>query len=171
MSERKMLEEKEIASFDFVINALLQHERSLSNLATTLEKILKQVGYIGDFSDQIQKVENDLTVVETQISNLCKSLPDYSNVPVISFANPIIAQCKEWEDFRTIATNAEIISFLFNKPDSTFEVNALKGVFSPVYTGNFPAGLDKNEKTLKSWLSTELGVDEVKIFEGSLGPK
>ena len=55
MGKKKMPEEKQIVTFDFLIDALMQHEKRLSNLAIAMEKILKYSSDIGELADRIQK--------------------------------------------------------------------------------------------------------------------
>ena len=169
MSERKPLEEKEVVAFDFVINALLQHEKSLSNLASVLERILKQLGKVGDVNAEIHEIEDKLSTIEQGLSNF-KLLP-YTQKPGDFIGNPIIAKCKQWEDFKVLATNAEIISFLLQEKENTLQVSVLKDVFMPTCERDFPKELSQDKKTLKTWLSRELNASEDRIFEGSLLPR
>jgi len=164
VGERKQVEERDsIIAFDFVINALLEHEKSLSNLATALERITKQLGKVGSSNAKIHEIEDSLSTIEQELSNFRCALTQKK--PADSSGNLLIAECKQWEDFKVLATNAEIISFLLN---DTPQVNALKGVFIPTYRGYFPKELSQDKKSLKTWLSSELNILENKIFEGSL---
>ncbi len=77
---------------------------------------------------------------------------------------PLIVKCKQWEDFKTLASNADTVSYQFKETEKSFQADALKNGKVLTYTGEFP----QNARLLKIWLSKELEVTEEKIFEGIL---
>ena len=77
---------------------------------------------------------------------------------------PVIIRCRQWEDFRTLASGAETVSFLYKETDRSFQTDALKNGRVITYSGELP----KDNELLRVWLSKELGIDAKKIFEGVL---
>lgn len=77
---------------------------------------------------------------------------------------PVILRCKQWEDFQTLAFQAQTMSFMIKEAEHTFQVDALKGNQIITYTGE----LQKVPVLLKAWLTKQLSVDEKKVLEGVL---
>ncbi|MBS7621784.1 hypothetical protein KEJ32_06720, partial [Candidatus Bathyarchaeota archaeon] len=73
-------------------------------------------------------------------------------------------RCKRWEDFQTLARQAQALSFLCKEAEKTFQADALKNNQIITYSGELP----KPTTLLKSWLSKQLDVPEEKILEGIL---
>lgn len=155
--------------FDFVINALLQHEKTISSLATVLEGILKKLGNVGYLDAEIQEIDASLSNIEKGISNF-KLLLSNQKKPANFIGSLVTVECKQWEDFRVLAINAEITSFLLNEKENTLQVSAIKDAFMPTCKIDFPKELSPDRKLVKTWLSRMLNVTEDKIFEGSLLP-
>jgi hypothetical protein len=77
---------------------------------------------------------------------------------------PVILRCKQWEDFQTLAFQAQTLSFMVKEAEKTFQADALKGNQIITYNGEIP----KFAALLKMWLSKQLDVHEQKILEGVL---
>jgi hypothetical protein len=77
---------------------------------------------------------------------------------------PVILRCKQWEDFQTLAVQAQTLSFMVKEAEKTFQVDALKGNQIITYSGELP----KIASLLKIWLGRQLDVPEQKILEGVL---
>jgi len=73
-------------------------------------------------------------------------------------------RCKQWEDFQTLAYQAQTLSFLYRDAEKTFQVDALKDSQIVTYSGELP----KPTSLLKTWLSKQLDIPEKKILEGIL---
>ena len=78
---------------------------------------------------------------------------------------PVILRCKQWEDFQTLANQAQTVSFLYREAEKTFQADALKDNQIITYSGELP----KQIPLLKTWLSKQLGIPEKNILEGILG--
>jgi hypothetical protein len=76
----------------------------------------------------------------------------------------VILRCKQWEDFQTLASQAQTVSFLYRETEKTFQVDALKNNQIVTYSSELP----KFTVLLKTWLGRQLGVDEKRILEGIL---
>lgn len=83
---------------------------------------------------------------------------------LIEKAFPVIIRCKNWEDFKSNAQDANVISFLLREEEKVFQADALKEGVVYTYSGNVP----QMNILLKYWLSKELKVDEEKVLEGVL---
>ena len=73
-------------------------------------------------------------------------------------------RCKQWQDFKTLAQNAETVSFLYKETEKTFQADALKHNRVYTYNGETP----KSGALLKIWLARELQITEEKVLEGVL---
>jgi hypothetical protein len=156
-----------LEALDFIINVLKEHEKDLDRLINELGKTSEKFGEIGEVSTKIGSIEERLSSLHTEISNLIgfiSSSPQHEKM-VTSHGAPLIIRCKQWEEFKVLASGAETVSFLFKETERNFQVDALKEGKVLTYNGEFP----QDTKLLKIWLSRELGLNEEKIFEGALG--
>jgi hypothetical protein len=76
----------------------------------------------------------------------------------------VMLRCKQWEDFQSMAVQAQTISFLIKEPEKTFQADAVKNNQIITYTGEMP----KPAMLLKIWLAKQLDVPEKRILEGVL---
>jgi len=77
---------------------------------------------------------------------------------------PVILRCKQWDDFQTLAFQAQTLSFMYKEAEKTFQADALKGNQIITYSGELP----QLTALLKMWLSKQLEIPEKKILEGVL---
>jgi len=153
-----------LEALDFIINVLKEHEKDLDRLIAELGKVTERFGETGELSTKVEKVEERLSTIQTEITNLIKFISTPREPPTQLRGPPIIVRCKQWEDFKVLAAGAETVSFLFKEAEKTFQADALKEGRVLTYSGEFP----RDAKVLKIWLSKELKVAEEKIFEGIL---
>jgi len=111
-------------------------------------------------------VEQRLSNIQNEISNLISYLSSTEARASQAYLRgpPVIVRCKQWDDFKLLASRAETVSFLYKEADKTFQADALKNGRVLTYNGEIP----KDARLLKAWLARELGVDESSIFEGVL---
>jgi len=168
-----------LEALDFIINVLKEHEKDLDRLIDELGTITERLGDAGEFSGKIEKVEDRLTTLQNEITNLITYLSTSHEtlaIPVQTMQEqkaqpvraaqgpPVILRCKQWEDFQTLAYQARTLSFLYKEAEKTFQVDALKNNQVITYSGELP----KQVSLLKIWLSKQLGIPEKKILEGIL---
>ncbi|UCE96560.1 MAG: hypothetical protein JSV51_02890 [Candidatus Bathyarchaeota archaeon] len=158
-----------LEALDFIINVLREHEKDLDRLIGELGKITSSVGKTGDMADKIDKVEERLSTLQTDITGLIGYLsPPVKQQTRTTLPNlrglPVIVRCKQWDDFKTLAKDAETVSFLPRETEKSFQADALKNGRVLTYSGSLP----KDSRLLKLWLARELEVNEEKIFEGIL---
>lgn len=168
---KKPIKDEALEALDFIINVLKEHEKDLDRLINELGKTSEKFGETGALSTKIEGIEERLSSLQTEISNLIGFISSSSQREkiaekvVLPHGAPLTVKCKQWEEFKVLASGAETVSFLFKETERTFQVDALKESKVLTYSGEFP----QDTRMLKIWLSRELGVGEEKIFEGALG--
>lgn len=156
-----------LEALDFIINVLKEHEKDLDRLINELGKITSSVGETGGVSEKMERVEERLSTLQTEINNLVGCLSPSqkpNNLRSMSAGPAVIVRCKQWEDFKTLARGSDTVSFIFRDTEKGFQADALKDGRVLTYSGEVP----KDGKLLKFWLARELEIEEGKIFEGVL---
>lgn len=171
-------------ALDFIINVLKEHEKDLDRLINELGVITEKIGDKGETTEKIERVEERLSFIQSELAELIKflSLPGGKPPaaitqartqaqaraevaqPVIVHGPPVIVRCKEWEDFKQLASGAENVSFLYKDAEKGFQADALKNDRVLTYNGALPDDVE----LLKTWLARELDTPEGCIFEGVL---
>ena len=166
--ESKPNKNEALEALDFIINVLKEHEKDLDRLISQLGIITESLGQTGEITEKIEKIENRVSTLQGEITNLIKHLavPQGPSSSVSSYAptNPVNVKCRKWEDFKILAAEAETVSYLLKRSENTFQADAIKNGRVVSYTGEFPP----NARLLKLWLSKELKVNEEVVFEGVL---
>jgi len=161
---KKSTKDEALEALDFIINVLKEHKKDLDRLVAELDKTTERLGGPGELSEKIEKVGERLSSIQAEMSNLINHIStprealDYSHGPAV------IVRCRKWEDFKTLSTNAETVSFLFKERERSFQVDALKEGKVLTYSGEFPQDM----RMFKVWISRELNVPEERILEGVL---
>ncbi len=153
-----------LEALDFIINVLKEHEKDLDRLIGQLGIITESLGETGEITGKIEKIEERLTTLQTEITNLIKYISSPRETLPSIHGPPVIVRCKQWQDFKILVANADTVSYQFKDTEKTFQADALKNGKVLTYTGEFP----ENAHLLKIWLSKELDIAEEKIFEGVL---
>jgi hypothetical protein len=181
MSKRLPSKDEALEALDFIVNVLKEHEKDLDRLINELGNITEKLGDTGVLSGKIEKVEERLTTLQNEITNLISYLSTSHETPLVlaqpaqeqkpetsttreTRGPPVILRCKQWEDFQTLASQAQTLSFLYRETEKTYQVDALKDNQIITYSGELP----KPTSLLKTWLSKQLDVPEKKILEGIL---
>ena len=162
--ERKPNKSEALEALDFIINVLKEHEKDLDRLVSQLGIITESLGETGEITGKIEKIEDRITTLQGEITNLIKYLAAPRESPSYTHGTPVIVKCKQWEDFKTMAAGAEAVSYLFKEAERSFQADALTKGRIVSYTGEFP----QNTHLLRLWLSRELDVAEEAVFEGVL---
>ena len=165
--ERKPTKNDALEALDFIINVLKEHEKDLDRLISQLSIITESLGETGELTGKIEKIEDRITNLQGEITNMMKCVAAPRDAPVHNTqaaTTPVTVKCKQWEDFKTMAAGAEAVSYMFKAAEGTFQADALANGRIVSYTGEFP----QNSALLKLWLSKELRVSEEAVFEGAL---
>jgi hypothetical protein len=174
-----------LEALDFIVNVLKEHEKDLDKLINELATVTEQIGDTGELSSKVQKVEEKIDFLQKQVTSLINflsgaskdSLPSAAatlqpneTTPTSAFAEvvrsgpSVVLRCSQWEDFQTLATKAQTISFSYKEQEKIFQADALKGNQVITYSGSLP----KLSSILKLWLSKQLDVPERSVLEGVL---
>ncbi len=184
MSEKPPSKDEALEALDFIVNVLKEHEKDLDRLVSELATVADQMGDNGELGGKVEKIEEKINTLQNDVSSLLKRFssspngtqPAAANLPAaknpqtepaqVGIVNgpPLLLQCKQWDDFRVMATQAQTVSFTFKENEKTLEVEALKNNQVITYNGENP----KIQTLLKTWLSKELEISEKKIIEGVL---
>ena len=194
MSRKIPSKDEALEALDFIVNVLKEHEKDLDRLINELGTITEKMGDTGELSGKVEKVEERLSTLQTEITNLISQLsssreqtvtmipqqqaqvypPPSSQLPSKPRADevltkemrgpPVILRCKVWEDFQGVAVQAQTLSYMYREPEKIFQVDAVKDNQIITYSGPLP----KETSLLKVWLSKQLEVPEKKILEGIL---
>ncbi len=185
MSKRPPSKDEALEALDFIVNVLKEHEKDLDRLINDLGSTIEKIGDTGELSGKVEKVEERLSTLQNEITNLIAYLSAPHNASLIptqpelsakteqvqprQIPEPVtrpsvILRCKQWDDFQSLANQAETLSFLYKEADKTFQADALKNNQIITYSGEIP----KQAHLLKAWLSKTLSISEQKILEGIL---
>ena len=178
MSKKPQSKDDALEALDFIVNVLKEHEKDLDRLINELGTVTGQLGETGELSGKVEKVEQRITGLQNEISSLINYLstsPREAPLVIkeqksevveagVMYGPPVILRCKQWEDFQTLAFQAQTLSFMYKEAEKTFQADALKGNQIVTYSGELP----KLTALLKMWLSKQLDIPEKKILEGIL---
>ncbi|MGA2386776.1 MAG: hypothetical protein ABSG33_09610 [Candidatus Bathyarchaeia archaeon] len=186
MAKNPQSKDDSLEALDFIVNVLKEHEKDLDKLISELATVTEQLGETGDLGGKVEKVEEKITSLQKEVTNLMSYISGVGPkepspaapkekstenmlgpAPAASLgaSGPsVILRCKQWEDFQTLAFQAQTLSFTFKEDEKTFQADALKGNQIITYNGALP----KFTQILKAWLSKELGIPENRVLEGAL---
>jgi hypothetical protein len=181
MSKKEPSKDEALEAMDFIVSVLKEHEKDLDRLIKELGTITERMGDAGELSGKVTKVEERLTTLQNEIMNLIKYLSASHEAPPMAQqlpheqgigevhvretqGPPVILRCKQWEDFQTLAAQAQTLSFMYREAEKAFQVDAIKDNQIITYSGDLP----KYTLLLKAWLAKQLDVPDKKILEGIL---
>ena len=181
MTKNPQSKDDSLEALDFIVNVLKEHEKDLDKLINELATVTEQLGDTGEISDKVEKVEEKVSSLQKEVSSLIsyvsgsapkEALPvavkeqpsQTAPVPPFQSKSSVILRCKQWEDFQTLAYQAQTISFSYKEDEKVFQADALKGNQIITYSGALP----KFSSILKTSLSKQLDVSETNILEGVL---
>jgi hypothetical protein len=178
MSKKPKSKDEALEALDFIVNVLKEHEKDLDRLINELGTVTEALGETGELSGKVEKVEEKINGLQNEINSLVNYLSaSPRETPVLTSEQkaevvqagvvhgpPVILRCKQWDDFQTLAFQAQTLSFMYKEADKTFQADALKGNQIITYSGELP----QFTSLLKMWLSKQLEIPEKKILEGIL---
>jgi hypothetical protein len=188
MSEKPPSKDEALEALDFIVNVLKEHEKDLDRLVSELGTVADQLGDSGEFNSKVKKIEDKINGLQDNVGNLVKSLsnspqkvndesypgpvitqaPEFPKAEVASpslpAGLPLLLKCKQWEDFQSLAAQAQTVSFAFKEAEKTFEVDALKNNQVITFSGEMP----KLSALLKMYLGKQLAVAEKHVLEGDM---
>jgi hypothetical protein len=184
MSEKTPSKDEALEALDFIVNVLKEHEKDLDRLVSELGTVASQMGETGEFSGKVKKIEDKVNGLQGEVTSLIKSLSTKKHEPMQAASEetprkeapaaeapkpsipngfPLLLQCKQWEDFESLAAGAQRVSFSL-KESGMFEVDALKGNQMITFSGELP----KISMLTKLYLARKLQVPDGQVFEGEM---
>ena len=181
MARNPQSKDEALEAIDFIVNVLKEHEKDLDKLINELATVTEQLGETGELTGKVEKVEEKINNLQNEVTNLISYLSSAQKEPapaavkghaahgvsagMVQGGPSVILRCKQWEDFQTLAFQAQTLSFTYKEDEKIFQADALKGNQIISYIGVIP----NFSAVLKVWLSKELEVPEKNILEGILG--
>jgi len=166
-----MVEQGSSETLDSILNNLREFERDFKRLISQFQKIGDSSRLSGEIAEKFESAKKRLYSIQREISNVVESVPasdattSATTSTMTSVLGPtIIIRCKNWEDFKLQASNADNISFLYREEEKAFQVDAVKGSRVYTYSGQLPNGA----VMLRMWLSKEVGTEASRVLEGVL---
>ena len=179
MARNPQSKDEALEAIDFIVNVLKEHEKDLDKLINELASVTEQLGDTGQINSKVEKVEEKINNLQKEVTNLINYLstapkqdrPTAAKEQVtqatsagVQSGPSLIFRCKQWEDFQTLAFQAQTLSFSVKEDEKSFQADAFKGNQVITYSGPVP----KLAAVLKAWLSMQLDVPERSILEGVL---
>ncbi len=148
-----------------VVGGFRTHGKGFGDVIRGLRRVVEDSGMGSAESEKVGDIETRFSAIQNEISDLINSLPSSAMVREESLRGPpVIVRCKQWDDFKTQALNANTVSFLYRAEEKAFQVDALKEGRVYTYSGQMPSDVT----FLRAWLSRELFVEENRVLEGIL---
>src|SRR3972149_9176700 len=146
-----------------VVDSFRTHGKGLGDVLCRVRRIVEDSGMCSAETKKASDLETRFSAIQNEISELINSLSSSAMVREESLRGPpVIVRCKQWDDYKLQALNANTVSFLYRAEEKTFQVDALKEGRVYTYSGQMP-----NDITfLRAWLSRELCVGENRGLEG-----
>jgi trans-2-enoyl-CoA reductase len=163
-----------LEALDFIVDILKEHIKDLDKLVNELVKAINQLGDIGKLTGEVKKIGEKINGLQNEITNLVSSTSTSKQNASIAVKEceskiapniliqggpPVLLQCKKWEDFQTLALQAQTISFSYKEDEKVFEVDAFMGNQIVTYTGALPVTSD----VFKMWLTKQLNLPKEKF--------
>lgn len=193
MSRKPQSKDEALEALDFIVNVLKEHEKDLDRLINELGTVTEAIGATGELNSKVEKIEERIAGLQNEITNLIGYISTHPRQPTTAAAipmketakpgetsavtavvqaetpvsiqgPPVILRCKQWDDFQSLATQAQTASFTIKEAERTFQADALKGNQIITYSGEIP----KISPLLKIWLSKQLSTPERNVLEGVL---
>ena len=154
------------AEYKSVIDGLRIHGKGLSDVICGLRRVVDDSNLGSDDQGKIRDIEARFSAIQDEIAGMINSLPSSSTLDARENLRgpPVIVRCKQWDDFKFQASNANTVSFLYRAEEKAFQVDALKEGRVYTYSGQIPSDVT----FLRVWLSKELRVEENRVLEGIL---
>ncbi len=169
-SRREDKDEKEgkFEALDFVLGVLREDVNNLGRIVADLEKIAGVIGKPNEIGGRLDSIETQVATTRAEIANLISSLAKEPSTKQPSslkepYGTPIVVSCRVWDDFKTLARQADQAAFASVRED-TFEIGAQKGSRIYKYVGKLPP----YATVIRAWLARELEIADPRIIEGDL---
>ena len=69
ISKKQPSKDEALEALDFIVNVLKEHEKDLDKLINELGSVTEQLGATGELSSKVEKVEERITSLQSEITN------------------------------------------------------------------------------------------------------
>ena len=115
-----------LEALDFIIDVLKEHEKDLDRLIHQLGIIAESLGEAGEITGRIDKIEERLSTVHNEITNLIKFVSSPGEMSPPSQGYSLTVRCNQWQDFKGLAGNAETVTYILKETEKSFQTDAMK---------------------------------------------
>ena len=188
MSEKLPSKDEALEALDFIVNVLKEHEKDLDKLVNELATVADQMGESGELNGKVKQIEDKIGSLQDNVGNIVKSLSSSKKEVAVNHVSetsnltsneelkyeslnqnstsgvPLLLKCKQWEDFLSLASQAQSVFFAFKEAEKTFEADALRNNQVVTFSGEMPS----LSSLLKMFLSRQLNVTEKQVMEGDM---
>ena len=184
MAENSGSRDRYLEALDFIINVLKEHEQALDKSIQELETVTTQRASSGVSDAKVEKIEQKIEGLQKEVARLVGYLSNAPKAPsaplsqqdltskvapaisppIIQGTPSVVLNCKQWEDFQSLAMHSQTLFYSIKETDRVFQVEAVKGNQIITYTG----ALTSLSPILKVWFSQQLNIIRQNIFEGSI---
>ena len=70
MAKNPQSKDDSLEALDFIVNVLKEHEKDLDKLINELATVTEQLGETGDIGGKVEKVEEKITSLQKEVTNL-----------------------------------------------------------------------------------------------------
>ncbi len=74
MSHKPQSKDEALEALDFIVNVLKEHEKDLDKLIGELATVTEQIGATSELTGKVEKIEQNVTGLQSEISNLINCL-------------------------------------------------------------------------------------------------
>jgi len=195
MSRKPQSKDEALEALDFIVNVLKEHEKDLDRLISELGTVTEAIGATGELTSKVEKIEERITGLQNEITNLISYLSTNPREPAPATAAAALP--KETPKTETTPTipvpvQAEQPYAIHGPPvilrckqwddfqglatqaqNISFMVKEAERTFqADALKGNqiitYSGEIPKLAPLLKIWLSKQLEIPERKVLEGVL---
>ena len=195
MSRKPQSKDEALEALDFIVNVLKEHEKDLDRLISELGTVTEAIGATGELTSKVEKIEERITGLQNEITNLISylstnprepapataaaALPKETPKPEIAPTIPVPVQAEQ-----PYAIHGPPVILRCKQWDDfqglatqaqniSFMVKEAERTFqADALKGNqiitYSGEIPKLAPLLKIWLSKQLEIPERKVLEGVL---
>jgi hypothetical protein len=196
MSRKPQSKDEALEALDFIVNVLKEHEKDLDKLIGELGAVTEQMGTAGDLTEKVEKIEEKVSGLQTEISNLVSCLSTSTPGTPVSVKEmkteegeqPMKAKVVQPVQSAPVTQGGvvqgppvilrckqweDFLGLAFQAQTMSFMVKEAEHTFQvDALNGNqvltYTGELPKLPALLKVWLMKQLNVAEQKVLEGVL---
>ena len=91
MSRKPQSKDEALEALDFIVNVLKEHEKDLDRLINELGTVTEAIGATGELTSKVEKIEERITGLQNEITNLISYLSTNPREPAPATAAAALA--------------------------------------------------------------------------------